>query len=227
MLDVNTIKNKILTSANLSESEKREWLFLLPKMSAEQLEELDQIISINIPIAQKPATPVSPPVKPAHPTTPIVPKNPITPITKIAPKPAATPPVKPYIKPQPVAKPAPIVPAKPVSPLPSSAELLREESAARKSTNPDLLKIQHLSLPDLRKETSPYNYLEKIMDEIKNLIQMRRVNVNQVEEVLEQSPLYKIYLQEGINRLAGQAGTLSQEEFECLTDFRHALKKLG
>lgn len=43
------IKNKITESSILSEREKQEWLFLLPKMGPEQLKELDRILSLKLP----------------------------------------------------------------------------------------------------------------------------------------------------------------------------------
>ena len=262
-MDINTLKNKILTSTTLSETEKKEWLFLLPKMSQEQREELDGILTIKIPQTQHPVSPLAPitPVKPIPPISKPELKPMATPATKkpfqtpsylpgqvdkirdIKPEPKPETPVIPIYqpKPWPVAKSTPTAqPSKPISPIQTKPPLTTSpkpspvtptvqsgQGMIKKTPNPELLKIQSISLPEMRKETSPYNYLERVLNEIKSLIQMRRITVSQVEEALEQSPLYKIYMQEGLNRMNGQAGSLSQEEFECLTDFRHALKKLG
>ena len=47
------IKQKIQSSTTLSGNEKREWLFLLPKMNPEQIKELDRILSIKMPSPTK------------------------------------------------------------------------------------------------------------------------------------------------------------------------------
>ena len=60
------IKNKIEQSTVLSRSEKREWLFLLPKMSESQMKEPDRILSIRMSAAAKNPI-VSPPVPPPLP----------------------------------------------------------------------------------------------------------------------------------------------------------------
>src|SRR3989344_2461285 len=52
-LDQTVLKDKIKQSAILSEKEKSEWLFLLPKMSEEQIAELEQILALHITLPSK------------------------------------------------------------------------------------------------------------------------------------------------------------------------------
>lgn len=71
-LDQNQIKKNIQASDILSEKEKAEWLYLLPRMTAEQISELDRILSIKLPAkkALGPSLPVPPPPGPVVSSSP-------------------------------------------------------------------------------------------------------------------------------------------------------------
>lgn len=74
------IKEKIQTSPILTSDEKKEWLYLLPKMKPEQIKELDRVLSIRISgLLSKPDKPVRPAPPPHSPVTapvPLVPPSP-------------------------------------------------------------------------------------------------------------------------------------------------------
>ena len=52
---LSALKQKIDQAAILSEQEKKEWLFLLPKMTDFQISELERLMSVKMPVS-----PVSP-----------------------------------------------------------------------------------------------------------------------------------------------------------------------
>lgn len=80
------IKHRIEDSSILSDQEKKEWLFLLPKMSAEQIKELDRVLSIKMPVQK--STPSSSP--PSHGGERVGVISPVRPPIS-APQPAMTP----------------------------------------------------------------------------------------------------------------------------------------
>lgn len=162
-----TIKDKILSSVVLNPREKQDWLNLLPKMSADQVRELDKILSV--------------------------------PAGKLA------------VFPSLPAKSRPALPPAPKAGKPSGPAA---EMAA-------------LSVQQLRAAPSIYDFLQKLGQRIRELSASRAATAQQLEAALEQSPLYRSYIQSGVNLLApGATAELTVAEFEAITDFRAELQKL-
>lgn len=76
-IDQTVLKDKITQSHILSDKEKSEWLFLLPKMNEEQIEELEQILSlvITLPIGQPQTRADFTRTATAPPTSPFIPPH--------------------------------------------------------------------------------------------------------------------------------------------------------
>ena len=216
------LKNKILASRTLSPEEKKEWLILLPQMNAEQIEELDKILSINMPpasieISKSRNAPLAFPslggdegqLKSPVPSRSPLPQTPVVP---------PTPPIKPKI---------PIIP----SPRLSTAVPFPVRGGGGESnkevTIPELNFFREASLVHARNASSMFLYLEALMKNIRNLLRAGQVSAEQANLAFEKSPLYRIYLHDGITKSEGKiSDLLSSEEFESITDFRAELKKL-
>ncbi len=195
--DFTIIKNKIETSPMLNEQEKKEWLFLLPRMSAEQMKELDRILSIKLPSSIKPAvTPLTSP-----PSTPTVPSGQVREerVGVIA-KPVD-------LRPKTISAPGPFT--------------------QRPTLPPGLESFKSLTVEDLRQAPSIYDFLEKLTLKIEELPKAHAATAAQIMAALEQSPFYKAYVESGLKFMAGEEkADLNHDELEAFTDFRANLRKI-
>jgi len=206
--DFVTLKQKIEQSSILSDKEKKEWLFLLPKMNQEQIEELDRIVSIKLPEAKKPAPEIKPAPSPVKVTPAPKPELKLTDI-----KPQVQPPIQ-----QPKVEPK-LVEVKPAAPA-------VEPTPVAVKANPETAAYSAIKLEDLHRAPSVYIFLEELEKKMKN--QSERTNFYDMVTAFETSPLYKAYLASGLGFMAGKKDQdLSHEEFEAIADFHAAIKRLG
>ena len=229
-MSTDAIKQKIETSTILSPQEKKEWLFLLPKMNAEQIDELDRILSVHMPARQSPdgsSRMAGEPERkwevgsgkpenkgeiekgltsPALPSTPIVPSGLVSEGKK-----------KIIIKP-------------PVSLKPARENLIpktiqREEAPVKTAPDPQVSSFSEVSLAEMRSAPSVYAFLEDLHGKIKNQT-ARGSAASDIWAAFERSPLYRVYLICGVKFMNGEkTADLSREEFEAIADFRSQLKR--
>lgn len=74
--ELSDLRRKVQSSTLLTEKEKQEWIYLLPKMKAEQTEELNEILALKVPSV---APPPPPQVETADLTRPVSKPAPVTP----------------------------------------------------------------------------------------------------------------------------------------------------
>ncbi len=214
------IKQKIESSPILNDQEKREWLYLLPRMNEEQMGELERILSVKLPPAQKsPAASVPPPALPPlreardrgispHQVFSAAQKHPIVP------------------------------PLKPPRPQPFSSGIRREKSgpadptavpreAEKAAWSPELNQLALLSVSALRQSSSPGAFFTEVRSTIKNLLAGNLARSEQIAKAFDQSPLQKAYLDSGWKIMENAGGAeLTQKELEAMTDFRSSLRKI-
>lgn len=226
--DLESIKNKIHSSATLTETEKQEWLFLLPKMSSEQIEELERILSIKIPVTSKQAgikeesnvaEAFRPPLANSEQRLAIskIPQSPDenlyrSTIEELKKKHQEAPPPSPNYQLR-----------TPKLALPQIAELNE---------------LKSLSVQDLKRAPSLKEFLQEVAAKMQSAIRSRIANFEQVVMAFEQSSLIAAYLDAGLRLLSPhpssptrgeemkEGGGLSRQEFEAIADFRASLKKI-
>lgn len=247
-IDANNLKQKINQSTILSDSEKKDWLFLLPKMREEQLLELDKILSVQVPTSTtqepSPTTPAafaaSPPRTGGGEFSTAIHPSVIHPHT--TPPMAdgegvhgdATPPVK--QKETEVRRPI-------LASLPKEDEAIPERSSRPDFTSE--LAMTTLSTEAMRKAPSVYEFFDDLAARMILKIRNHETTAQEVIASFQASPLYKAYIKTGIeflsntNALSRSEPTgsttgawgrdpeaLTRSEFEAVADFRTSLKKI-
>jgi len=233
-----SIKQKIEQSSILSPSEKKEWLFLLPRMTAEEIKELDRMLSLNIPAAHS-APAAAAPVhsgSPRHHFWSDLRKRPeqnmesrISNIEKrTPPQPSreATAGTAPPSRVQAGDKPKQQIPQPPYSTFNIPHSIRRPDIIPKHLPPTETASLTTLSVTDLKKAPSVYIFLETLNETISAML-AKNISVDVIHDAYEKSPLHKAYLTSGIKLLSRQKSeALTREEFEALTDFRTSLKKL-
>lgn len=212
--EIQDLREKILRSERLSETEKKEWIFLLSKMNPRQMADLDRILAEQTPI---PANPVRPRLAGPNESDAMPRQN--------FPPPA---PQMDAIKAQKIGEikvthPQKLTPpqSKPVPP-PSRQ---KENVNSRPSVLADL---RLLRVENLRQEPSVYVFLEKLGQQLADLRKQQGVAYEDILAAFESSPLYRAYLETGLRIMDDQkSGSLTHEEFEAMADFRGSLRKLA
>ncbi len=174
-----------------------------------------------LPSPQQPR-PVAPQVRPPRasaPQPPTLPDLQMPPLSHIANIPtgvnlnrSAPPVVKPLPKTQPLVEQSPaqsMVPAQSTSPTAGATPSPNIKKSPLQLVQPQ--DMQTLSLETLRTTE-----LQSIVDSIQNLI--TEYGYFAVLQLLEASPLYNSYMEAGQDKLQGNTSTMTQEEFEFMTD---------
>lgn len=215
--DFTALKHKVEQSTILSDAEKKDWLVLLPKMTPEQSKELDRLLSIKMPNSQSPVhSSQSPLVQSPEESGKDLPEADST-------RKAVDNQKREMVDGQ---KKEGSKPSR-LSQLPSTTFQLETQAEASRPRN-DISKIQSLTLEDLRHAPSAYLFFEDLLSLMQALVGGRKSSAQELFQSFEQSPLYKSYLREGLQKLEGKSEglALSQAEFEAIADFRSALKKI-
>jgi len=200
------LKKQISDSDVLSDSEKNEWLFLLPKMSDEQLRDLEKLVSIHLSANSLPhdkgetkegveVEEQKPPPKPASPVHLISPISPISPIR-------------------------PIGPIRPIKTEERKAPQEQKPKSVQEPSGP--------SLQSLKQAPSIDAYLNNLKNQMRKRVAGENSTWKKELTDYEQSPLYRAYLKAGVVLLTGEKSKdLDHEQFEALADFHSELKKAG
>lgn len=218
--ELDKIKEKIRQASILSSDEKEEWLFLLPRMTEEQIKELDRILSIKMPSlgisAQQPKT--------ANSDLRFA-------IRKEPPQPSQSPIANRQLPDEGLYR-------------STIAELARKRQPPKEIYLPPLPEtslvpqISSLSIVDLRQALSVHAFLEEVAEKMRSLLTTRQATAAQIMIAFEQSPLYRGYLETGLKILSPhpssptrgeemkEGGGLSLQEFEAIADFRASLKRI-
>lgn len=212
--DFAAIKQKIETSSLLSAREREEWLYLLPRMSEDQVKELDRILSIHLPPKEQ-SLPKPPPAK--------LPEKKIELPHILPPKPEKAEHEERGMPPRPSGKPlSQIFSAR-------NKEAVSEVSGAVPSAKllDEFKDLRSISLSDLRAASSAQAYFTNLRTKIYYLLEQNVGRGVEIAQAFEQSPLYREYLESGLKKMSGEEGaSLSSDELEALTDFRRSLRKL-
>src|SRR3989344_1696279 len=200
-LDQTVLKDKIKQSHILSEKEKQEWLFLLPKMSEEQIAELEQILALHITLPSKGAPNKFQKQSPPSPLP-----------ARLASESVAGRPVLPHKGEE--------------NEKENSSPLMGEDKVGVMSSNDNLLDyLRSLSIETLRADGTVHSFFL----DLKKKIQSLRLShsAQEIKTAFEQSPLWKTYLGAGMAAMeSGTQNLMSQAEFEMVNDFRAELRKL-
>ena len=200
------IKNRIQSSSILSDSEKKEWMFLLPRMNAEEIKELDRILSLRLPAQQQtPATTQN--HSPRHHFWSDLWKR--------------------HSENKQASRPVPPAPSLPVANPPARLQPLRRPDVIPKQVPlQETTKLSALSFEDIGKYPSIYVFLDELTEGIKAMLE-KNIIIDDIIDAYEKSPLHKLYLESGIKLINREKNTtLSREQFEALTDFRSNLRSL-
>ncbi|OGE91893.1 MAG: hypothetical protein A3A83_00465 [Candidatus Doudnabacteria bacterium RIFCSPLOWO2_01_FULL_48_57] len=203
------IKNRIQSSSILSDSEKKEWMFLLPRMNAEEIKELDRILSLKLPMppaASHPARLASESVAGRHFWSDLW---------------------KRHSENKQASRPVPPAPSLPVANPPARLQPLRRPDVIPKQVPlQETTKLSALSFEDIGKYPSIYVFLDELTESIKAMLE-KNIIIDDIIDAYEKSPLHKLYLESGIKLINREKNTtLSREQFEALTDFRSNLRSL-
>ena len=221
---VETIRANIQNSTLLSDHEKSDWLNLLELMNDKQLGELEEILAAEAP-AVKPSVSASAPamnsVKPATPQAVQPTQAPQTqkmpPLSHIANIPSDV--TMTHSVPAPlssqsagISQPINTAPAN-YAPEPSRPEGAQGYKPAFTLEDPE--QLQTISVDTIR------NFdLQSVVNVIRDAI--IEEGYFHILQLVEESPLYKSYLESGQSLLNNKQATMSQAEFEFVTDLlRH------
>ena len=209
------IKQKIQSSTIVSPDEKKEWLFLLPKMNTDQIKELDRILSVHMP-ASTSSSLGGPVVTNDH---------------------------KEAIKEHKVAVQSHVASnaeSRIRNPAPAGRQVLGQKAiikskiqASPPSARPtvsavnDPGKLRTLTVKDLRLASSVYTFLEALASRLKVLVKNKLTTPDEIAVAFEQSPLYRDYLDAGLTIMSGdEPSALGHHEIEAIADFRSSLKNV-
>ncbi|MDP3993813.1 MAG: hypothetical protein U1C57_00815 [Candidatus Doudnabacteria bacterium] len=191
------IKNKIEQSTILAPDEKREWLFLLPKMNTDQIKELDRILSVHMPVVTQEHKEAIQDHKAAV-------QSHVASITE------------PRIR-----NPAPAGRQE----LGQKASKPQVQQTAAPVNDPG--KLGTLTVKDLRLASSVYTFLEALATRLRVLVKNKLTTPDEITVAFEQSPLYRDYLDAGLTIMSGdEPSALGHHEIEAIADFRTSLKKI-
>lgn len=236
------LKQKIKGSNLFSPTERQEWLYLLPRMTEEQIKELERILSIKLP-----GLPTGGPATPERPYAGVQ-RSEVSKGDASRPSGAGRdqisvirPPTSdlriPQSETKPVPAPKPIVPRPPMEkpkpwlkpPLARPADAVIIPSKAEPIPLPvpeELKKLRTLDVSDLRRVPSAQAFFTGLRTKISEIKDKGIGSSAEITLAFEQSPLYKAYLESGLKQIEGQEGALlNQKELEALTDFRRSLRK--
>lgn len=229
------LKSFIEKSSILSDTERQDWLALLELMNDKQLSELESIL--NAPKADQPLAGAG--ISSGKPAFVVSPPSPLAHITNL-PQNIALPSKAPAVKPsnkwmdgfkltmeekelpapemQPKSKPTPLRPPPPVATkIESITSPYRQQEDAAEWKPDRAQSASRLSIGALQKMGATH-----VIDALQQLV--KKEGYVRVLEFLEQSPLYKAYLEAGNNMLRStgpaslNAGPVSKEEFEQIAD---------
>lgn len=224
---IETLRQLIVVSTVLTESEKTEWLSLLELMNDKQLGELEEILAADKPAAPPVSSPPTPPpaTTPTPPPVPPVSVGRMPQLSHISNLPSSVSIPTPMPSPERVA-PKPM----PTAPPPLSREVTKPPAAPtpQPKRDPiatanfkDLSELIKLTPEDLR------NYGDSILPAITQLV--GKFGYFATSQSLETSPLFHSYLTTGKSRLQGTQppaeSALSQAEFELVTDILLAMRQ--
>jgi len=200
--DFSTIRSRIESSSFLSAPEKNEWLLALPHMTAEHIKELDRILAIKAPGVATSDKRLATGAEKAEP-------NPKSPIPGRPPASSAG-----------------------VSPLQAPVGTIIESKipAVRKAESDpaDAAELRSITLEKMRQAGSIYTFLEDLAHKASEARKRTHTSVDTLIMAFEHSPLYRAYLESGLNIMKKQDGPLTRSEFEAMADFRTNLRsKLG
>jgi len=191
-------KKKIEQSALLSSDEKKEWLFLLPKMNPEQIKELDRILSIKMPASKQES---------GIPASPVGGEN-----------------IEYEEKQKEEIKKA--VPSRTVISQKTFPNYQFHITNSTFQAN-DPGKLKMLSIKDLRLASSVYIFLEALGARLRVVVKNKLTTPDEIAIAFEQSPLYQDYLDAGLRIMAGEEPSLlNHHEIEAIADFRTSLRKI-
>lgn len=217
-MDLSEIKNKIQASSLLSDSEKKEWIFLLPKMSEEQQQELVRILSIKMEAPQKPKPDIQKPEIQKPPMTPHPSPTAAHPFPKTYPSVidgtgSASIPSKMGTKVEREFTKPPIIPL--------TSPLMRGERGGSQAETPGL------TIQDMRQARSLYEFFDSLAARWTVAVKNRQKSPEEITQTFETSPLYKAYVEAGKQMLEGRDPIqITKSEFEAIADFRTSLKKI-
>lgn len=232
--ELEPLKQKVKTSDLLNAKEKQEWLFLLPKMSQVQLEELQELLSIHMPPPK--TSSVFPPAKPKFFSTPtVVPPGRVQQVSQPPPRLTDLPPPRPpwadrdlqppqpppalHITPPSVSEatslPQPVISIPIPAPPAEYANLNDAPESPLESVSlppPTSFAAPTRSVEDLhsvtvaamRQAPSIFVFLEELGKKMKETMARQNLNADEVMQSFEQSPLYKVYLEAGLKIMDGQ-----------------------
>ncbi len=244
---IEDIRNKIQASKLMADHEKSDWLNLLELMNDKQLGELEEILAVteNVshsvnqvvqnlqtsqPTQSKPVTPpqsipalnhlaniptdlnmthsVPPSVAKTMPAA-VVPSPAKVAIDKLSPKPASVP-----------SRPASIPNSQP-TPAPASQPVQSAPPSQPSQPSNKQMSIQTIAeLQQVAPETLREFDLQSVVNAILGATQ--HYGYFRVLQILESSPLYKAYIDSGKAMLNKEKSSLTQSEFEFITDLlRH------
>lgn len=234
------IREKIKISKLLNDHEKSDWLNLLELMNDKQFGELEEILAAEFPTLKQeeeqapepkiPAAPIQPIIKPspqpvvppAMPSAPVkAPASKMPPLSHIANIPTGvgvTPDAPAVVTgPNPAAMKASVTQMPPAS-APTPVNYAPTPAATETSDNPkpafsvaDVEDLQNISVETIRGFV-----LQSVVDVIRDAIIEN--GYFHVLELIEASPLYASYIESGKQLLQNQQSTLTQAEFEFITD---------
>lgn len=200
------LKEKILQSNILSDIEKKDWLFLLPKMNETQIAELQRILAVHLPEeTQKLST------------------SPGLSATLSRPGEGQGVRIHPSV----------IHPE--AAPLPNQkVEKVFEKPLAHNSPQPSLTPREGVSaqaggltVEALRAAKSVYEFFDDLAARMVVRIKNRETTPAQIISTFQDSAIYQAYVQAGKEMLEGrEPQALTRSEFEAVADFRTSLKKI-
>ena len=223
----------------LSDKERKEWLYLLPRMNDEQARELDRILSVKVPSPSSPSpqsstaapSPAMPTGRQArgegnmektirHPLPPMKREIPVSRAERV------------HMD--------SIVPKATLFPSPSSGEGGRrsdegQPSPRRSNVAPSPVQgegnkvssFANLTLKDLQAAPSVHIFLEELNGQIKNALAVKIQTAENIVADFEKNEIYQAYIQTGMDLMSGKPGKLNREQFEAIADFCATLQHLG
>lgn len=240
-MDLEEIKTKIKSSAILSDSEKSEWLFLLPKMTEGQKDELLRILEVRLP----------PPHPSGHPknsegilgATPTSSPTRGEELKERGKTEQTTPPsIPPLVSPDgTVGVRGGRGGAVTLSPFEGRAgEGLASHSAFNIPPYGGSLvgrQNSELTVEAMRQAPSPYEFFDNLAARMAVEAKTGKKPRQEITADFQASPLYKEYIKAGMRMLestptsspldlGGEGGGLTRSEFEAVAEFRTSLKKI-
>lgn len=232
--ELEPLKQKVKTSDLLTAKEKQEWLFLLPKMSQVQLEELQELLAIHLPPPKTSA--VVPPAKPKSFGSPtVVPPGRVQQVPEPPPRltdlqsprppradrdlqPPQPPPalhITPPSVPEAMPPPQPVISIPIPAPPAEYANLDDAQKPPLEAVSlPPLTSfaaptrsvedLHSVTVMALRQAPSIFVFLEELGKKMKEAMARQNLNADEVMQSFEQSPLYKTYLEAGLKIMDGQ-----------------------